>query len=258
MDISMVVVTIYFVGIAAVANQAPQNNVNKAVIFPEASEGGDYMGTPLMPHLASLNLRTKDFVAGTPADFCSRIDGTLNIDNTICSVPLHGARLWTQTTEGLTEDTTFRQSPSFLNYNRNARNLPDWYTGVDPKFVAARFDIRGGKVFGCNRGQQFIAYLSTNGDGVLYLEQAERTVRIVLNTNSVVAIENKPLHSMTSATGESHFGWYYAMNGRFVAAIADPIARPTAVSAPTCAATMPIEMSSSALASAECSTVNFP
>ncbi len=65
---------------------------------------------------------------------------------------------------------------------------------------------------------------------------------------------------MNSSTDQmSHFGWYYDMNSRFAAAVADPIEAPrTAASVPTCAAAMPVEMSTSAIASAECSAINFP
>ncbi len=42
-----IMVTIYFVGIAAVVNVPPHNNVTKAVIFPAAARTVTYNGVPL-------------------------------------------------------------------------------------------------------------------------------------------------------------------------------------------------------------------
>lgn len=263
MDISMIPATIYFVGIAAVVAAPPESRVTRAVIFPEATEG-TYGGTTLMPHQAALNLRKVD-LAANPADFCERIGGAYNDSGTICSVPLHGARLWTRTTQALVEDTNFRKMPSFLNYNRNAKNLPDWYSGVDPKYVAARFEITGGTLSGCNRVTQYIVTLNTTSEFELFLEQNDRTARIVLGSGAHVAIENKPLHAMTMTSSTdpqsqmSHFGWYYAMNGRNTLTT-DPIVAPkTAVQGPRdCDNVMPVEMGAMAIASAECSAINYP
>lgn len=268
MDISLIPATIYFVGIAAVVAAPPESNVSRAVVFPEASKGGVYGKTDLMPHETTLNLRMRDFADGTPADFCERIGGNRvenDKDESICSVDLSGARLWMPTAETPAEDATFRAIPSFLTYNRNAMNLPNWYVGLDPEFVAARFEITGGTLLGCNRGDQFIAQLRVEGDGVLYLEQSQRTARIALKEEAIVAIENKPTqHSMASSGGTemSHFGWYYKMNGRSVPIGGDPIAHPNAVVAPPCSYQMPIDKadarSGDAAASAECSAVFFP
>jgi len=272
MNISMLPATIYFVGIAAVVAAKPDSNVTRAVIFPETGKATFYNGVQLMPHETTLNLRKVD-LANAPSDFCERLGGKYDA-NSICRVPLSGARLWTRTTQALSEDSNFRKAPSFLNYNRNARNLPQAYSGTDPDYVAARFDITGGTLSGCNRVAQYIVTLNTTSEFELFLEQNDRTARIVLGSGAAVAIENKPLHSMTSSTSSdptqmSHFGWYYAMNGRYLTSIAnsltgvsvDPIVAPkTAVVGPkACDPVMPVDtFVGTAIASAECSAVFYP
>jgi hypothetical protein len=283
MDTSMLAATIYFVGIAAVVTAPPGNDVTKAVIFPEASQGGNYMGTDLVAHDTTLNLRVQDFAPGTPDDFCERIGGAYDETRALCRVPLSGARLWTRTQKAqpLTEDNNFRRLPSFLTYNPNALNLPDEYNdvnSVDPEYVAARFEITGGALSGCNRGAQYVVSLGTTGELSLFLEQAERTVQIVLNRNAVVAIQNRPRESahptMMSSSGAAlrHFGWYYAMNGRHVSRErreTQPLAVPTnpAPISRRCPANIPADWDAffihgmsgaEAASSAECSPLNFP
>jgi len=272
MDISIIPATIYFVGIAAVVAAPPESPVSRFVIFPNAATGS-YGTTQLMPHEARLNLRKADLPA-VPADYCDRIGGTESVMNRVpvCSVRLTGARLWTRTGQALVEDSSFRKMPSFLNFNKNAKNLPDEYNGVNVNadYVAARFDVTGGTLSGCNRTAQYIVTLNTTSEFELFVEQNDRTIRIVLGSGAQVAIENKPIpHTMTSSAGQtpappvrmSHFAWYYKMNGRR-GLTTDPVVAPklrVEGPQPCNMALMPIDVSVlSAAASAECSAINYP
>lgn len=264
MDISMVTVTIYFVGIAAFVNAPPQFNVTKKVIFP-AARSANYLGTELQPHNTFLYLKAKDIATEDPKMTCEdHLGGTWAPDSfgaNLCTVTLNGAKVWTLTSEPLTEDPSFRKIPSFMNFCPSAKNLPDWYISEpDPSFVAARFDIKGGKAYGCNRNDQaFVTQLVTDtNDGALYVEQNARTVRVLLNDQSVIAIENKPTaHNHNEP--EKHFGWYYAMN---TSRINCPIAVPTKpVSGIARCPAIPgadDDSASMAAASADCSNSNYP
>ena len=132
MNISMVTVTVYFVGIAAFVNTPPHNSVTKSVIFP-AADGGTYVTSTtavnLMPHQTYLHIRGKDMASDTsPKTVCDRIGGSwvsaASAANDFCSVSLKGAKVWTLTSDELTEDTYFRKIPSFSQYCKSAKDLP--------------------------------------------------------------------------------------------------------------------------------------
>jgi len=211
-----VLVTIYFIGIAAVVNVAPHNNVTKAVVFPMAAEGGWYNGIELTPHQTTLYVRGLE----NPDEDCPKINGTLDANGTVCSAPLKGAKAWVLPAEPLSEDAWARKIPSFLKYCPQARDLSSSYTGEpNEKLVALRFDIKGGRISGCNRnGQAYVTKMETaTSDGVLYVQQAERTVRLALTTGAIIAIENKAtahhVDAKSNNPGAEHYGWYYLMNG---------------------------------------------
>src|SRR6185503_17020462 len=109
-----------------------------------------------------------------------------NIDSQdICTIELSGARIWTRTSASLVEDDAFRKIPSFSATCPDARDLASRYTEspIDPDIVAAHVDITGGTVSACKRSQgAFVTKLDVpTNDGVLYVEQNQRTLRILLN-----------------------------------------------------------------------------
>jgi len=253
-----VLVYIYFIGIAAMINTSPQNNVTKQVIFPAAPAGVTYSKVPLMPHHAFL------FVKGleNAKEDCARIGGSIIADGS-CKAELKGAKLWVNTSDALLEDAYYRKIPSFLKSCPFAKDLPDEYTAgtVDPALVAARFEIKGGKLSACNRfGRAFVTKAEVNtNDGALYVQQNERTVRLPLIKNTVIAIENRPDEHTMEYRMEDHYGWYYAMNKRVpdefpIVAQTKPVVGP-----PDCPVIAGADVGViPQFGSAECSVQNFP
>ena len=220
-----ILVTIYLMGIGAFVNLPPNNNVTKQVVFPNASASDvKYDGVTLMPHHVFLYVRGLE-----NAEDCEYLENSTPLGD-VCKAELSGARVWINPVEPLTEDGYFRKIPSFLKSNKAARDLPDWYMadpGAEPNpdwkslvpvptpVVAARFDIKGGTLSGCNRNfEAFVAKIdATSSDGVLYVQQNQRTARLPLVSGAVIAIENRPDHHMPGEW-KNHYGWYYVMNGR--------------------------------------------
>jgi hypothetical protein len=251
-----ILVYIYFIGIAAVVNVSPYNNVTKAVVFPATPAGVTYQGVTLAPHQAWLYVKGLE----NPTEDCAKVSGT--VVNGICKATLKGANLWVSPSEPLTEDSYFRKIPSFMKWNPSAKDLPDDYVAqqVDPNIVAARFDIKGGKLSGCNRkGAAFVTKIETlTNDGTLYVRQAERTVRLVLTKSAVIAIENKPEDASMTMRGEDHYGWYYVMNKR--STDQPPLLFPTAPPSgpPDCPFIAGADDFMTTMASAECGVTNYP
>jgi hypothetical protein len=206
-------VTIYFIGIAAVINVPPHDNVTKAVIFPAASQSVMYNGIALVPHHTWLHVSELE----NPQEDCARLGGKLSKTN-VCMTQLSGARVWVLPTEPLREDAAARKIPSFQKYCPAAHDLPSTYMSDTPngEYVAARFDIAGGTISACNRKEKaFVMKMDTvTADGMLYVQQDNRTVRVALKNHATVAIENRPDdHRLSLVAGKDHFGWYYFMNG---------------------------------------------
>jgi hypothetical protein len=239
MNAATVTLFIYFVGIAAIVDRP---SGGKVAIFPTARTG-TYENIILWPHRTYLNLRGSDFLddAGKPltdpATYCTDIGGTWrpgqpndpeHLKN-ICRMELRGARLSTQTAEALTQDATFRKLPPFGSLCADAPTPKRVYTeGTDPDFVAARFDITGGVLSGCNRKLgAFVTRLTTETTyGVLVIERGNGITRIRLRDDAVVSIENraddtvqgrshthtgKPDESGCTDGGREHFAWYHFM-----------------------------------------------
>jgi hypothetical protein len=287
MDINMATVTVFFVGIAAFVNTPPQNNVSKSVIFP-AAQAGTLLTTAgetlnLMPHRAYLYVRERDMAppdtANTPQRVCDRANGEWlgTYPYAFCRIKLDGAKVWTinPATDTVTEDPSFRKMPSFGQYCPYAKDLPTVYLGdPDRNYVAARFDIKGGTMYGCNRNKAaFVSKLVTNSvDSVLYVQQNERTSRIFLNDRgSSFTIENsadRDKMTMDMSTDPTmqyttdyrgHFGWYYRMNGRSTQTC--DVVQPSPVAGIADCPTIPgadDQMGATAAASADCSNSNFP
>jgi len=187
--------------------------VTKTVIFPAAPKGAMYNKVELTPHHTVLYVRNLE----NAAEDCPKINGTLDA-NGVCSAELSGAKVWVLPSEPLTEDGYARKIPSFLKYCPRAKDLSSAYTGEpNSEFVAARFDVKGGRISGCNRNRAaYVTKMETEtSDGVLYVQENERTVRLALTTGATIAIENRPDgHSEHSESGgAAHYGWYYFMNG---------------------------------------------
>jgi len=278
MNISMITVTVYFVGIAAFVNAPPNNSVTKSVIFPEADTGTYSTASTtinLLPHHTYLHVRGSYMVTdstNTAQVICNRVGGLwvrANIStNDFCSVSLRGAKLWTVTSDTLSEDSYFRKIPSFSQYCTTAKDLPVEYTGdPDPNYVAARFDIKGGTMSACNRNYAaFVTKLTVNsGDGAVYIQQDQRTSRILLINNAFVTVENKPdaeamAMDSTMQDYRSHFGWYYRMNTRSTAAPCEIVQPATVSGLPSCPSIPGSDdvVSGTMAASADCSNSNFP
>jgi hypothetical protein len=269
MNITMVTVTVYFVGIAAVVNVPPHNNITKSVVFPAAVTGATYVSststtTDLEPHETFLFVKDT-FIAGNAGSVCAQAGGVLESRTSynVCKIALNGAKVWALTSQGLSEDSNFQKIPTFGQYCPSAKDLPDKYFS-DPidAAVAARFDIKGGKVGACNRGSAFVTTLEViSNDNTLYIQQDGKTSRVILTGNSaVIAIENRPLtHVMTE--WQKHFGWYYQMNERAATRCDLPTSPPTAVAGPaSCGAIWGVtdDVTQMAAASADCSNSNFP
>ncbi|HJQ40367.1 MAG TPA: hypothetical protein VKB93_24750 [Thermoanaerobaculia bacterium] len=208
-----IMVTIYFVGIAAVVNVPPHNNVTKAVIFPAAARTVTYKDIPLAPHHTWIHVTGLE----DPKEECDKLSGTLTKAG-VCTAQLSGAHVWILPIDPLTEDAAARKIPSFQKFCPAAKDLPSWYTdSPDPAYVAARFDIKGGQMSACNRNDMaFVMKMDAiTTDGMLYIQQDERTVRLPLKDGAIIAIENRTDHTHASEfAGKDHFGWYYMMNGR--------------------------------------------
>lgn len=250
-------ITIYFVGIAAVINVAPHNNVSKAVIFPAAARTVTYNNVPLMTHHTYLTVRGLE----NQKEDCSLINGTITAAGD-CTAQLSGAHLWVRPTEPLSEDEAARKIPSFYKFCPAARDLPSWYTeDTDPAYVAARFDIQGGAMSACNRNDAaFVMKMdATTVDGMLYVQQDDRTVRLPLKDGALVAIENRSDHPHLS-DGQDHFGWYYVMNGRVQQEYGINVPKDPVKGVIRC---LPIpgaddDSARMAASSADCSVSNFP
>lgn len=225
MNPATITLVVYLVGLSAIV---PQPGNRKVAIFPIARQGA-YKGVALMPHRTYLHLRGSDFVdaRGTdPEHYCTlTVGGKWDANSEICSLELRGAKLWTQTSELLIEDPTFKKAPGFRNFCTEAVSPKRVYTeGTDSDFVAARLEMTGGVLSGCNRKYgAFVTKLTTaSADGVLVIERPQNTLRIRLADQAALSIENRADPSgATHATtvqaaacndhGYEHFGWYYFM-----------------------------------------------
>lgn len=219
----MDLITIFFVGIAAFVNVGPQARVSKIVLFPAARTATYYQSIELMPHHTFLYVRERDIIPKDPkgtaeAECKDEYQGTWGVvgPDKICTIELNGARIWTNTGERLIETNEFRtRIPSFSTLCPDARDLPPRYLAVpvDPSLVAAHVDIVGGIARACRRrAGAFVTQLDVNTtDGTLYVEQEDRTTRMLLHSGARVAIENKPSAPM-SMQPEAHYGWYHYMN----------------------------------------------
>jgi hypothetical protein len=228
MNTATITLVIYFVGIAAVVDRP---GGGKIAIFPNARHGA-YKGVALMPHRAYLHLRGSDFVDDQgkhpdPTRYCTAVvGGTWDAGSGICSLELRGAKLWTQTSEELSQDATFKKIPRFGKLCGDAPSPKRVYTeGTDPDFVAARFDVTGGVLSGCNRKYgAFVTKLTIDSTfGVLVVEQGPKTLRIRLGDHASLSIENRAepsgaLHKAATVAasgcnehGYEHFGLYHFM-----------------------------------------------
>lgn len=224
MNPATITIVVYLVGISAIVSQPGK----KIAIFPVALNG-TYKKVPLMPHTTYLHLRGSDFVdaRGTdPEHYCRvTVGGQWDRHSEICSLELRGAKLWTQTSEPLSEDPTFKKAPAFQSFCTEPISPKRVYTeGTDPNFVAARLEMTGGVLSGCNRKYgAFVTKLTTaSADGVLVIERPPNTLRIPLADRAAISIENRadpsgPTHATTvhaakcNDHGYQHFGWYYFM-----------------------------------------------
>ncbi|HUP59599.1 MAG TPA: hypothetical protein VNA69_04180 [Thermoanaerobaculia bacterium] len=262
---SPVVITIFFVGIAAFVNVPPGSDVERMVIFPTALVG-QYQGVQLSPHSTFLYLPGAALVATDKAAACTgEYKGTWNPATSLCTIALTGALVWTRTSEALTETPSFRKIPSFGALCPDAVDLPAKYTDpamIAPEVVAAHVDITGGTATGCKRANgAFVTRLDVQSDdGALYVRQNGATRRILLNTGAVVAIENKE-QSMLNHTAESHFGWYYFMTKEQISC---PIAIPSAAddTVPACPVILGVaetlEAMTSSFGGPDCGNTNYP
>lgn len=262
---SSVVITIFFVGIAAFVNVPPGGDVERMAIFPAALVG-DYKGLALAPHHTSLYLPGAALAATNKASACTEeYKGSWDTAASLCTIPLNGALVWTRTSEALVETETFRKIPSFTTFCPDAVDLPAKYLDpamITPEVVAAHVDITGGVASGCKRAQgAFVTRLDVKtDDGALYVRQNGATRRILLAAGATVAIENKE-QAMESHNPEAHFGWYYFMNkGRINCDIVVPSAAPDV---PVCPAMPGVvnsllrPMTSTSLGT-DCGNTNYP
>jgi len=212
-------ITIFFAGIAAVVNNVPSNNVSRSVVFPAASSSSYRTATtgeiPLMPHHTFLYVKLSEMTSSTdtankPEAICKRADGILlptgSTSPSHCRIELRGANVWVLPKAAtVMEDDTFRNMIfSFSQFCSNAKDLPSTLTSgePDPTLVAARFDILGGTMQGCNRkGKSFVAKLNVEStNNVLYIRQAQKTSRIFLEPGAQVTIYNRPDNMTASLT----------------------------------------------------------
>ena len=262
---SPVVITIFFVGIAALVNVPPGSDVKRMAIFPTAL-AGEYRGIQLAAHRTFLYLPGAALAATNKADACTtEYKGTWDAAATLCTIPLSGALVWTRTSEGLTETATFRKIPSFSSLCPDAVDLPAKYVDssmIASEVVAAHVDIIGGTASGCRRDRSFVTKLDVKSDdGALYVRQNGATRRILLNTGAIVAIENKEQESAVAHTPQSHFGWYYFLTKE---SISCPIQIPEAadLTLPACPAIPGVaevlRAMTSSIGTPECGNTNFP
>jgi len=272
---TLTTITIFFVGIAAFVNSTPPDTVLKHVIFPAARSGSYYRMTELVPHKTFLYLRGMDFYrdSKTPYDPKDAEPACVNTYQgkwstvgpyEICTIELNGAKVWTRTSEALIETESFRKIPSFSSSCDTARNLPPRYTAspVDPDLVAAHVNITGGVASGCNRtAGAFVTQLDVvTNDATLYVEQDQRTLRIVLNDGARVAIENKPDAdpSHTNHDPATHYGWYNFINAERINCPIATWVNPVAGMA-ECQNIPGVEENvTSSVTGAECSNSNYP
>ena len=263
---SPVVITIFFVGIAAFVNVPPGSDVKRMVIFPSTPAGSEYKGVQLAPHRTLLHVPGAGHIATEKKTACEvEYKGDWNETTNVCTIALSGALLWTRTSEALLEDEHFRKIPSFGALCPDAVDLSARYTDrttIDSKFVAAHVDITGGTATGCKRsGGAFVTKLDVKtDDGALYVRQGGATRRILLNTGAVVAIENREEAHLASHSSLAHYGWYHFMTKE---SINCPIQIPAEADVPRCPA-MPgvveaaLRAMTSSSISVDCSNGNYP
>ena len=280
-------ITIFFAGIAAIVNNVPSNNISRSIVFPAASSISYRTATtgeiPLMPHHTFLYVKLSEMTAGAnaannPQEVCKRVPGSLlptgSTSPSHCKIELRGANVWVlPRVATVSEDDTFRTAIfSFSQFCSNPKDLPSTLTSgePDPTLVAARFDILGGTLQGCNRkGKSFVAKLSVEStNNVLYIRQAQKTSRIFLEPGAQVTIYNRPDNMTASLTTmpmdpKGHFGWYYQMNQQALGAL-DILSVPTnppalSGSAANCILPGADEIQGEgAASSADCSVSNYP
>lgn len=262
---SPVVITIFFVGIAAFVNVPPGSDVKRMVIFPTALVG-EYKGTALTPHRTVLHVPGAALVATDKEAACTvEYKGTWNATTNVCTIALSGALVWTRTSEALLETEHFRKIPSFGALCGDAVDLPAKYTDrtmIASEVVAAHVDITGGTATGCKRaGGAFVTKLDVKtDDGALYVRQGGATRRILLGTGAIVAIENKEVALAAPHNPQSHYGWYHFMTKE---SISCPITIPAEADVPRCPAIPGVveaalrPMTSSSI-SVDCSNGNYP
>jgi hypothetical protein len=279
MTAATVTFIIYFVGIAAITDRP---GGGKIAIFPTARLG-TFENVVLWPHRTYLHLRGSDFVNDegqrpnpNPPLYCTdEVGGTWNPETGICSLELRGATLWTQTAEPFSQDETFKKIPAFGKLCGDAPDPKRVYTeGTDPDFVAARFEMPGGTLSGCNRKYgAFVTKLSVQTTyGVLVLERGRATLRIRLSDNAQLSLENRAdvipgrTHSHTTATnanncneyGREHFAWYHFMAGGDIRC---PVRCPTLVENTPCGNIPGVTEPGTGLPSAsgpDCGNTNYP
>jgi hypothetical protein len=271
MNAATVTFIIYFVGITAITDRP---GGGKIAIFPTARLG-TYEGVVLWPHRTYLHLRGADFVDQDPPAYCNEIGGDWNTTTGICSLELRGATLWTQTAQPFSQDDTFKKIPAFGKLCPDAPNPKRVYTeGTDPDFVAARFEMAGGAVSGCNRKYgAFVTKLAVETTyGVLVIERGHGTLRIRLANNAQLSIENRAdvipgrTHAHTTATnanncneyGREHFAWYHFMASGDIRC---PVTCPTLVENSPCGDIPGVTEPGTGLPSAsgpDCGNTNYP
>lgn len=234
MNAETIHILIYFVGIAAIIDRPIDG---KSVIFPVARQG-IYQATPLEPHETMLHLRGQDLAeAEDPEEYCaSTLGGTWNGDDQICTLgSLRGATLRVDAAEELSFDESFNAIPRFRERCSHIVTAPKrvYSDGADPDFVAARYEVTGGTLSGCNRKEgAFVTKLNVRTtDGVLVIERGGQGLRrIRLRQDAVLALENRPLQHHQH-DGKAHYGWYY-----FIAAgdLPCPVSIPTKASITLC------------------------
>lgn len=280
MNSATITFIIYFVGIAAITDRP---GGGKIAIFPTARLG-TYENVVLWPHRTYLHLRGADFVNEqgqrphpNPQAYCTEeVGGSWNAATGICSLELRGAELWTQTAQAFSQDATFNKIPAFGKLCGDAPDPKRVYTeSTDPDFLAARFEIAGGALSGCNRKYgAFVTRLAVETTyGVLVIERGRGTLRIRLGDGAQLSIENRAdesvpgrTHAHTAATnvndcndhGREHFAWYHFIAGGDIRC---PVKCPTLVENQACGDIPGVTEPASGLPSAsgpDCGNTNYP
>ncbi len=114
----------------------------------------------------------------------------------------------------------------------------------------------------CNRNDKaFVMKMDAiTTDGMLYIQQDERTVRLPLKDGAIIAIENRADDHMQASKfgGKDHFGWYYMMNGRVQQEYAINVPYDKVPGVVRCLTIPGADDGMESITSADCSVTNFP